>query len=80
VSRPAEAPEIEVFTQAHCANCRRVERFLRERGVAFTVRDVGEDPEALEAITSRGYMSTPITRVGDRWVAGFNRRELERLI
>ena len=80
IRRPPETPEIEVFTQPQCANCRQVERFLRQRGVEFTVRDVTDDPAALEQIVSRGYMSTPVTRVGDRWVAGFNRSELERLI
>ncbi len=80
MSEDGTTPEVEVFTQSYCANCRRVEQFLRERGVSFTVRDVGEDAAALEAIASRGYMSTPVTRVGDQWVAGFNRRQLERLI
>jgi len=79
VSNHGKPPEVEVFTQSHCTNCRRVDQFLRERGMPFTVRDVGADPAALEAIASRGYMSTPVTRVGERWVVGFNRRELERL-
>ena len=75
-----ERPEVEVFTQRHCAACRQVERLLAERGVAFTARDVSEDMQALEELTGRGYMSTPVTRVGDQWVAGFNRRALERLL
>lgn len=74
----SERPDVEVFSQPHCSGCRQVERFLRERGVDFAVRDVTADPAALEEITSRGYMSTPVTRIGDAWVAGFNRRALER--
>lgn len=73
-------PEIVVYTQPHCASCKEVERFLEQRGVAFTVLDVSEDPQALEEIASRGYMSTPVTRIGDDWVAGFNRKQLERLL
>lgn len=79
-SEQASTPEIEVFTQAHCAGCREVERFLTERGVRYTLRDVGADPAALEEIVSRGYMSTPVTRVGDQWIAGFRKKELERLL
>ncbi len=46
----------------------------------FTARDVVADPEALEEIVARGYMSTPVTRIGDRWIAGFRRNEIERLL
>ena len=75
-----QQPEIVVYTQPHCSGCREVERYLEQRGVAFTMRDVTEDAAALEEITSRGYMSTPITRVGDRWIAGFRRKEFDRLV
>ena len=78
-SEPAGTPEIVVYTQPHCASCKQLERYLEDRGLAFTVRDVFADPAALEEITSRGYMSTPVTRIGDRWIAGFRRKELERL-
>ncbi len=73
-------PDIVVYTQPHCASCKEMARFLEDRGVPFTVRDVSKDPEALEEITSRGYMSTPVTRIGDHWVAGFRRKQLDRLL
>ena len=73
-------PEAEVFTQAHCAACRQVEAFLRKRGVVFITRDVGTDSGALGELIERGYMTTPVTRLGDEWVAGFNRRALERVL
>ena len=60
-------PEIVVYTQPHCASCKEVARFP-------------EDPVALEEITSRGYMSPPVTRIGDHWVAGVKRKQLERLL
>ncbi len=72
--------DVVVFTQPHCAGCSQVERFLETRGVTFTVRDVSRDAAALEEIVSRGYLSTPVTRIGDRWVAGFRRKELEVLL
>ena len=72
-------PEIVVYRQPHCAACDEVERFLAGRGLEFEVRDVSQDPRALEELTARGYMSTPVTRIGDRWIAGFDRKQLERL-
>jgi len=73
-------PPIEVFTQRHCASCRRVEGYLRELGVAFTVRDVTTDEAALDEIFNRGFMTTPVTHIGDQWIAGFKRKEFEQLL
>lgn len=72
--------DIEVFTQQHCAPCRLVEAFLRERGMPFIVRDVDRDPAALDTVIARGYMTAPVTRIGVEWVVGFNKRALERLL
>lgn len=73
-------PDIVVYTQPNCAGCKEVARFLKDRGLAFTERDVSQDPDALEEIASRGYMSTPVTRIGEHWVAGFKRKQFERLL
>ena len=53
---------------------------MRDRGVAFTVRNVDAEPAALEEISARGYMTTPVTRIGEHWIAGYKRRELERAL
>ncbi len=66
--------------QTHCASCRQVEKYLRKRDISFVTRDVGADPVALEAIASRGYMSTPVTRIGDEWIAGFKRATFDKLL
>jgi len=73
-------PIVEVFTQPHCAPCRQVEAFLRDRGVSFTPRDVVLDPSALDRLVDRGFMSTPVTRIGEEWISGFDRRRLERAL
>jgi glutaredoxin len=71
---------VELYTQAHCGPCRKVEQFLEERGLDFVRHDVLVDPAALDTIASRGFMATPVTRVGERWIAGFKKRELEQAI
>ena len=57
-----------------------MERYLLEAGVPHTVRDVFADVDALEELGSQGFMTTPVVRVGDEWVAGFRREELDRLL
>ena len=75
-----DAGAVEVFTQTHCAGCREVERYLRDRGVAFKARRVDSEPAALEEIAARGYMTTPVTRIGEQWISGYKRRKLERAL
>ena len=71
--------EVELFTQSHCAPCRQIEAFLRKREIPYVRRDVAEDPDALEELASRGYMATPVLRVDEEWVVGFNQNALRRL-
>ncbi len=73
-------PIIEVFTQRHCASCCRVESYLQDLGVPFEVRDVTSDAAALDEIFKRGFLTTPVTRIGDQWIAGFKRKEFEQLL
>ena len=74
------SPHVELFSQKHCVSCREVDRYLRERGVAFRVRHVDRDSEAVEELSSRGYMRTPVVRIGDHWMAGFKKSQLDRLL
>lgn len=80
MTESSNAGAVEVFTRAHCGSCREVERYLRARGVAFTVRDVGAGAAALEELVARGYMTTPVTRIREQWIAGYKPRELARAL
>lgn len=71
---------IVVYVQPYCHPCHEVERLLAEQGVPFTSRDVSSDPDALAELAARGFMSTPVTRVGDTWIAGLSRGEIIRAI
>ena len=66
-SSPLQAEEetaVVLYTQPHCSACRSVERYLMERGITFDVRDVFADLVALSEIEDRGYLTTPVTRIG----------------
>lgn len=71
---------VELFTQRHCAVCRAVEAFLRERDIPYVLRDIGTDTDALRELTDQGFMSTPVLRLGEAWVAGFDRRAIQQLL
>lgn len=73
-------PEVVVYRQATCASCTRVERFLHERGVAFTAKDVGADATAMQEFLALGYLTTPVTVVDGTAVPGFQPKQLARLL
>jgi glutaredoxin len=61
--------------------CHRAEKFLRERGVDFTTRDITEDEEALSELERIGAYGTPVTVIdGEEVVFGFDRKRLEQLL
>ncbi len=54
--------------------------FLSENGIAYVERDVMEDAAALRELEELGVMTTPVVRVGDEVVVGFDRARLSALL
>lgn len=48
--------------------------------MAFTERNVTADPTAREELLRLGFRATPVIRVGEELVVGFDRGKLERLL
>jgi glutaredoxin len=80
MSADQDLPVVELFTQEHCGSCKEVERYLRGKRVELVVHDVGRDADALQELVKQGYMSTPVIRVGGRWIAGFKKSQLDGLL
>ncbi len=73
-------PDIVVYSQTTCASCNQVERVLHERGVAFTVKDIGADPAAMEEFLAYGFLTTPLTVIDGDPVPGFQPKRLTQLL
>lgn len=54
--------------------------FLSQKKVAFTERDLTQDPAALAELERMGYLMTPVTVVDGEVVVGFDRVRLEKLL
>lgn len=48
--------------------------------MAFTVRDIRQEPEALDELLRLGYRATPVTVIDGEVVVGFDRGRIERLL
>jgi hypothetical protein len=52
--------------------------YLSHRGIPYTARNIREDAAALRDLIEAGFSSTPVIRIGDAMLAGFDPEELEK--
>ncbi|MGH7326666.1 MAG: glutaredoxin family protein [Candidatus Rokuibacteriota bacterium] len=57
-----------------------MKEFLSRKGVAYTERDISRDQQALNKLSELGYMTTPITKIDEDVVVGFDQKRLEALL
>jgi glutaredoxin len=60
--------------------CGTEKAWLSQKGIAFTERNVAQDPSALAELERLEVFSTPATLVDDQLVVGFNRKRLGELL
>ncbi|MGC2422303.1 MAG: glutaredoxin family protein [Candidatus Acidiferrales bacterium] len=62
--------EITVYGSTWCCDCRRVKRFLQERGVAFREVNIDEMPDAEELVlrVNNGRRKVPTIEVEGRYI------------
>ena len=64
--------KVVVYSTPLCAPCERLKAYLRNRGVAFSVRDVMVDEDAAMFLESRNIRSTPVLAIDDEIIVGFD--------
>ena len=83
---PSNNADIIVYSAVWCGFCRKLEKWLDERGTPYLKRDVQKDPGAdqeLKAKLSQAGISSggiPVTDVAGTMVVGFNKPKLTALI
>ena len=60
--------------------CSKVKEFLSRQQIDFVEQDVATDEAALSELQQLGYMSTPVTVVGEDVVLGFDRDKLRMFL
>ncbi len=73
--------ELAVYSATWCPDCRRLEAWLAERGIAHTKVDIETVPGAAERLeTETGKRAIPFVLVGGkRWVRGYHKELPQRL-
>lgn len=82
----AAAEGVVVYSAVWCGFCKQTKTFLRERGVAFTERDVEKDPGAEQELQAKARRAgvrvsgVPVTDFQGELVMGFDQAHLDALI
>ena len=60
--------------------CGKVKEYLSQRQVQFDDRDITKDPSAIVELQKLGFMTTPVTVVGDKVIVGFDVPKLDEAL
>lgn len=66
--------KVTVYSNQSCIYCSLVKNYLNEEGVLFEEVDVDADPSLIQMLLQEsGQMGLPQTKVGNRWIVGYDR-------
>lgn len=72
---------ITVYSTPTCPYCQQAKRYLTEKGVPFTDKDVAVDLQARdEMVKKSGQLGVPVIEVDGNIIVGFNRTQIETLL
>ncbi len=63
---------VEVFITSWCGYCKKMVRFLDEKGIAYTAYDIEKDSGAARTYQELGGSGVPVVRIGSHVVHGYN--------
>jgi glutaredoxin/nitrogen fixation-related uncharacterized protein len=64
--------EVELFVTSWCGYCKKMESFLKEKGIQYTRYDIEQDENAARICRELGGSGVPVIRIGSNVVHGYN--------
>ena len=58
--------------------CQQAKAYLSEKGVVFTEKNIVENSAALEDLQALKLFTTPVLKIGDEVIVGFDRAVIDR--
>ncbi|HEU5187695.1 MAG TPA: glutaredoxin family protein [Candidatus Saccharimonadales bacterium] len=75
------AKTVIMYSSPSCAFCHMAAEYFKEKGVAFTEKDISEDREALDfVLTKVGQAVTPIITIDQDIIVGFDRPKIDEAL
>ena len=63
---------VEVFMTSWCGYCKKMVRFLNEKGIPYTAYDIEKDSAAASTYRELGGKGVPVVRVGSHVIHGYS--------
>jgi len=57
--------------------CARTKEYLSKKNIRFEEKDVSSDDSALAELQQLGFMTTPVTTIGDAIIIGFDTAKID---
>ncbi|MBL3593874.1 MAG: glutathione S-transferase N-terminal domain-containing protein [Synergistaceae bacterium] len=69
---------VKVYSTQTCPWCDKAKDYLRDKGVAYDVVDVGADrAAAMEMVRKTRQMGVPVVQIGERYIVGFDVKAID---
>ena len=62
---------VTVYSKPSCVQCNATYRALQKKGIAYTVVDVTEDPQAYRHVVDLGYQQVPVVETRQEHWSGY---------
>lgn len=72
--------EIEIFTSDKCKQCIELKKYLKEKNINYTEYNISGNDENRKNLIKLGYMSVPVSIIGDDHVLGFDKSRIDILL
>lgn len=72
---------VTIYSTPTCGFCHMLKSYLKDKGVAYTEKDLTKDMDAYNTIlTKTGQLAVPVMEVGDQFVIGFDRPKIDKIL
>jgi len=76
-----EKHAVTIYATPGCSGCRAAKKFLDSMNVRYTEVDLAGDEAARNLVREKtGYIGSPVIRIGDVFIAGFDRKKIEETL
>jgi glutaredoxin 3 len=72
---------MKIYTSPSCSHCQALKAYLKSKSIEFKEVDITIDQDAFsKAVTKSGRMEVPLIEYKDKYLAGFDIKEIEELL
>ncbi|HYG59260.1 MAG TPA: glutaredoxin family protein [Symbiobacteriaceae bacterium] len=72
--------EITVYTSVGCPYCVQLKRWLDERNLAYTEKNVSENQAYFDELHARGIFTSPVVLIDDTPVVGYRPNKMKEIL